>query len=242
MRLVSVLLAGAVLATVGAAQGTIRNSAHDFAAASWNQNPTGTASSQRVKPNQVCGVCHIPHVGGRTVTADDRTSQPLLWGRQMSAVTYTMYTSPSLDGTVDAQPTGSSRLCLSCHDGSVALDLYHRRSVSVANEYIPTDYRVPGKPVTTPGTDFGADHPISITYNPGTAPGQDRALQPVTSPFPGTVAGQTIGDILEGGKVQCSSCHDVHNVEVPSGAGNLLRVWNNNPASPSALCLACHIK
>ena len=49
-------------------------------------------------------------------------------------------------------------------------------------------------------------------------------------------------EILEGNKVQCSSCHDVHNVEVPTGSQNLLRIQNNNPASPSALCLACHIK
>jgi hypothetical protein len=160
----------------------------------------------------------------------------------MSAVTYTMYTSPTIQGAQDAQPSGSSRLCLSCHDGSVALDLYHRRTTSYTNTYVSGDYRVPGKPVTVPGTDFGADHPVSITYNPGTAPGQDRALRAVTSAFPGTVAGQTIADILEGDKVQCASCHDVHNVEVPTGAQNLLRIQNDNPASPSALCLACHDK
>ncbi|MBL8732665.1 MAG: hypothetical protein JNN13_09885, partial [Planctomycetes bacterium] len=112
MRLVSVLLAGAALTVAAAAQGTIRNSAHDFSSAAWNTNPTGTASNQRVKPGQVCGVCHIPHVGGRGITADDRISQPLLWGRKMSTVTYTMYTSPTINGTTDPQPTGSSRLCL----------------------------------------------------------------------------------------------------------------------------------
>ncbi|GAB4154980.1 MAG: hypothetical protein Fur0037_23500 [Planctomycetota bacterium] len=232
MRFTSTLLAVAVSAAVGVAQGTIRNSPHDFSAASWN---TGAG----LRTDQVCAVCHIPHVEGRP---QDRTTASLLWGRQLSTVTYTMYSSNSLNGTVDPQPTGSARLCLSCHDGSVALDLYHTRTTSVANVYIPSDDRIPGKPGTAPGTDFSADHPISITYNAGTGAGQDKYLRLETSPFPGTVAGQTIADILEGGKVQCSSCHDVHNVEVPTGANHLLRIANNDAASPSALCLACHIK
>jgi len=44
-----------------------------------------------------------------------------LWNHQMSSVTnYIVYTSPTLKAVV-GQPDGSSRLCLSCHDGTVAL-------------------------------------------------------------------------------------------------------------------------
>ncbi|MFZ9024294.1 MAG: cytochrome c3 family protein, partial [Anaerohalosphaeraceae bacterium] len=38
-----------------------------------------------------------------------------------------------------------------------------------------------------------------------------------------------------GGKVQCSSCHDVHNTP---GVAGLLRIANTN----SDLCLTCHDK
>jgi hypothetical protein len=50
----------------------------------------------------------------------------------------------------------------------------------------------------------------------------------------------TIADVLDAGKVQCSSCHDVHDQESVAGT-HLLRVLNNG-ANPSGLCLTCHIK
>lgn len=220
--------------------GTVRFSPHDFSQAAWNQGSGSTG--QQIKPGQLCATCHIPHVGGRDSTGDDRTSQPLLWGRKMSTANYTMYSSPSLQGTTDSQPTGSSRLCLSCHDGSVALDLYHRRTTSQSNVFVLPQSRVPGQPSGAAGTDFRADHPISITYEAGTGQGQDPYLRATSSPFPGVVPGQRIADILEGNKVQCSSCHDVHNVQVPADAPHLLRIRNDRPGSPSDLCNACHLK
>ena len=224
MRLAAVLLAAGLFAVPGASQGTIVGSEHDFANASWNQ---GAGSKQ----NEICGVCHIPHVEGRPA---DRTNSTVLWGRQLSTATYVMYFGYGIDGVQDPQPSGSTRLCLGCHDGSVALELFHTRTTG--STQIDASAIVPGKP----GFDFGADHPISLTYADG--PTGDPYLRLRTTPFNGVVPGQTIEDILEGGKVQCVSCHDPHNVEVPSGTPDFLRIWNSDPAAPSALCLACHIK
>ncbi|MBL8734646.1 MAG: hypothetical protein JNN13_19880 [Planctomycetes bacterium] len=85
--------------------------------------------------------------------------------------------------------------------------------------------------------DFGSDHPISITY-----PTNDRGLRPTSSPF-GPGPGQTIADFLEGGKVQCVTCHDIHNIEVPSVySQSYLRMTIDDPTNPSAICMACHAK
>jgi len=68
--------------------------------------------------SQVCVFCHTPH------GATNSPGAPL-WNRQLSTATYTTYTSSSLDAEAIAgqlqQPGGSSVLCLSCHDGSMAI-------------------------------------------------------------------------------------------------------------------------
>lgn len=232
MKLFSLLIVAGSLATVASAQATfprtpgagVLYSAHNFFDDSWNQGAGA-------KPNEVCGVCHIPHVEGRP---SDRTETTPLWGRSLSTRTYTMYSSPTLTGAVDAQPTGSTRLCLGCHDGSVGLEMFHTGSGTTPISTTPTSSRIlPGK---NGATDFGADHPISIIYDVN-----DTGLRPVTSPF--GVGSGTIADVLEGGKVQCATCHDIHNREVPTVNGTAyLRMTVADPANPSAICFACHVK
>ncbi|MCR4332912.1 MAG: hypothetical protein NUV34_09470, partial [Sulfuricaulis sp.] len=53
----------------------------------------------------------------------------------------------------------------------------------------------------------------------------------------------TIADVLDGGKVQCSSCHDVHDQESVTGS-HLLRVAQTvtQGGAASGLCLTCHNK
>ena len=53
----------------------------------------------------------------------------------------------------------------------------------------------------------------------------------------------TIANVLDQDKVQCSSCHDVHEQESVAGT-NLLRVAQTvaQGGNPSGLCLTCHVK
>ena len=47
-----------------------------------------------------------------------------LWNHKVTTATYTLYSSPTLKATL-SQPTHyGSKLCLSCHDGTVALDSF----------------------------------------------------------------------------------------------------------------------
>jgi len=202
----------------------IEGSPHDFSTDAWNFR------------GEICRTCHVPHDHGR-----DAGLVGLLWNHALPNHAYTMYSSSTLDGAQDAQPTGIAKMCLGCHDGTVALDEFDRNIGTPGTVFIQdvdNDYRFPRVPGAE-GTDLSATHPLSIVYDE-TA---DPSLQPKTDPMGGS--GLTIEDVLEFGKVQCSSCHDVHDSPGESVPGtHLLRVAQNTGqgGDPSGLCLACHIK
>ncbi len=107
-------------------------------------------------------------------------------------------------------------MCLRCHDGTIARD-----NISPAARKRVVNRRSPGLFSTGHGT---SDHPVGVDY-----PQFDKGFRPVTSVIAkGTVA-------LPDGKVECSSCHDPHNM---SGLDYMLVAGN----ARSALCLTCHRK
>lgn len=203
----------------------ITGSPHDFSTSDWNFR------------GEICRTCHVPHDHGR-----DTGLVGLLWNHALSDQIYTMYSSSTLDGAQDAQPTGVAKMCLGCHDGTVGLDQFDRQVNNPGTVFIQDieeDFRFPRVPGAE-GSDLSATHPISIVYDEVADPG----LNPQTTPIGGS--GLTIADVLDDGRVQCSSCHDVH--DSPGEAvpdTHLLRVGNKpsqGGAEPSELCLTCHIK
>ncbi len=185
----------------GEAAAAISGSEHDFSGESWNT--TG----------QVCIVCHTPHNANSGVTP--------LWNHATTASTFTVYSSPSLNATV-GQPSASSKACLSCHDGTVALNSFGGNTGSTmigGGENF--------------GTDLSNDHPISFTYNTALSTTDGGLNDPSTA---SSGLGGTIDhDLLLASKVECASCHDVHN---STGLSKLLVKSN----ASSALCLTCHSK
>jgi predicted CXXCH cytochrome family protein len=83
------------------------------------------------------------------------------------------------------------------------------------------------------GTDLSNDHPVSFVYDANLA-NSDGGLYDPTNTQSG-LGGTINEDMLIGAKVQCASCHDVHN-----GYGNPHLLLKANDAS--ALCLTCHNK
>jgi hypothetical protein len=166
-----------VLAANGFSQGTIVGSAHDFKAETWSGG-------------QICIVCHTPHNASTTVT------DAPLWNHAVTTTTFTLYSSPTLNATV-GQPDGSSKLCLSCHDGTVAVNSF--------GGVTGTTMLTGGALI---GTSLANDHPISFTYDAALVTA-DGGLQPITSDS--GLGGTISAKMLFSGKVQCSSCHDVHN-------------------------------
>lgn len=204
----------APLVSAGVAQGTgIVQSVHDFSG--------GT--------RQICVVCHTPHnaIDGETP----------LWNHMLSTTDHSgaLYSSPTLDATVGL-PDGPSKLCLSCHDGSVALDNFGGRTDGFST-------LSGSKAIGSDG--LTNDHPFSFVYEQARTNG-DQGLRDSTDTVTIGSAKSKTGPLAEvmlvGGKLQCNSCHDVHNnYTVYSGeaAGNrLLKVT----LLGSQLCLTCHTK
>jgi len=183
---------------------TIQGSAHDFSDDNWNT--TG----------QICLVCHTPHNANVTVT-----NAPL-WNHETTTASFSTYNSATMQATT-GQPDASSKLCLSCHDGTIAVDNFGTQSGG-------THFMVNN---TLIGTDLSDDHPLSFTYNTSLA-SQDGGLHDPSTTNSG-LAGTIEEDMLIDSKVQCASCHDVHN---GSGVDKLLRKSN----AGSGLCLTCHDK
>ncbi len=175
---------------------------------------------------EICVICHVPHKAKTTV------SNAPLWNHKVTETTFAVYSTPTMEATV-GQPGGVSKLCLSCHDGTVALDAFGERSGG--------DSRVTA--ASRLGTDLKDDHPISITYNAALAtadPGlYDPASRTVTIGAGEWTKAGTIADVLlVDGKLECSSCHAVHNDFIQDDDDPLLKITK----AGSELCLACHKK
>ena len=161
--------------------------------------------------------CHTPH------DANTSVADAPLWNHQVTVQSFTPYDSTSLDATDVGQPSGYSKLCLSCHDGTVALDNFG--GTTSGTNFIDASYEV--------GPDLSGDHPISFTYDATLATADGGLFDPTTA---NSGLGSTITlDLLQGDFLQCSSCHDVHNEYENS---NLLVIDN----AGSALCLTWHNK
>ena len=147
------LALGAVVALMPAgSRAGIVGSPHDFSGETWNIVPSD--------PNSVCGVCHQPHHADSTVVP--------LWIHSTTKATFTMYNTntvpvSNMKAVPDATPGGVSLACLSCHDGTVAVNSYAGgiqggSSVTITNNALI-------------GTDLTHTHPISFVYDSALATG-----------------------------------------------------------------------
>ncbi len=186
---IKIFLAVAVLCSPASA--LIDGSPHDLSA---------------VAGGSTCSFCHTPH-GALTGTP--------LWSHKLSTAVYDIYQSSSLEANV-GQPTGSSKYCLGCHDGTVAL------AESIGGGSGGGTYITPGK--ANLGTDLSDDHPISFVYSMAlsTEDVQIRPASAVSERF----------KLDKSRELQCTTCHDPHD----NRYGNFLVMSNRR----SQMCLACH--
>jgi predicted CXXCH cytochrome family protein len=184
----------------GMAWADLSGSKHDFSSRAWSGA-------------QLCAVCHTPH--------NSQTAVVPLWNHGATSASFTLYSSPTFRAAI-SQPTGASKACLSCHDGTVALD-------SFGGQAGTTFLTGP----TLLGNDLSNDHPISFAYDSALAASVVGLRDPSAAP---SGLGATIrADLLFNDRMECASCHDVHN----SRSQSSLLVKSN---AGSALCLTCHAK
>ncbi|MFH1851502.1 MAG: cytochrome c3 family protein [Candidatus Neomarinimicrobiota bacterium] len=180
-------------------QGSIATSKH-------NLSVLGTGAIKATSETGICIFCHTTHNSSATAP---------LWNRSDNTATYTLYGSPSMDASTQ-QPLTTSRLCLSCHDGTVALGSVLNRvdpiAFPVGFDKIPVTYR------SNLSDDLGDDHPLNIDTHPDgyTCTGCHDSQSGTTS------------------NLECTSCHDAHD----NTYGHFLKVDPLN----GGICLQCHVQ
>lgn len=203
---------GALLAASGAAlaltAAPVARAQTQIALTKHNLTPSGPGAVRSASPTGLCVFCHTPHNAKPTQG---------LWNATLPSVTYQLYSSSTTRAQLN-QPTGSSRLCLSCHDGVLA----------------PGNLRVPPagaalafNPLTGPaslGTDLSASHPVSFLYDSALALSRGGLADP--SSLPATVR----LDLSH--QMQCTSCHDPHEDRRPQFLRTDTRF--------GTLCTTCH--
>jgi predicted CXXCH cytochrome family protein len=177
-----------------------------------NLSASGPGSIRAASEDQVCIFCHTPH---------NATPIRPLWNRAIPTSSYTVYTSKALDAH-PGQPTGSSKLCLSCHDGTIALgSVVSRDQIIQMAGGITT---IPPGRSSNLGTDLSDDHPISFRYDSSLWRKDPNLVDPHALP--------SALHLDPNQELQCTTCHDAHD----NVYGDFLVMNNLN----SALCTSCH--
>ncbi len=236
----------------------IRNTKHNFSAVVVPALPDGASRTVKAtSESQICAFCHTPHKGAQQARAP-------IWNRKLSGATYTPYTSTSINAIDLGQPNTKSKLCLSCHDGTLAIG-----AVNVLNRVENPDIDVTGTDsggsmpagigertgfTRRLGTDLTNDHPISFTYDTAQFTRDGELRDPAVETFLGERgSGRHKPTLpLEDGQMECISCHDPHMRSTTGENIKFLRVnrFQKNAApvegsfeqANDIICLACHEK
>jgi predicted CXXCH cytochrome family protein len=241
------VMVGAVLGWTGwaAGEGGILTTKHNLSSVGPNSKKGAT--------DEVCIYCHTPHHADASLSAQGVP----LWNRNIanSNPIYVMYSSPTYDASTDGTPSGVSRACLSCHDGTLGINqlLNNKGSglgISPANAGDTKEEFNPPATVANLGENLSNDHPISMQFGTARSPSSEyqNATTNGANDAPGAgnsgfnaenyIKGKGLklfrGATAATDYVQCASCHDPHNAGNPT----FLRISNTD----SALCLTCHRK
>ena len=185
----------------------------DLQTSKHNLSTSGPGTITAETESRTCVFCHTPHNASPAVP---------LWNHESSVGAYSPYASTTLTlATPPDQPTGSSKLCLSCHDGTLALgQTVNDGLISLVGT--GAGGRLSAGPSNL-GTDLTDDHPVSFQPNPSNPqtvdppPGDPVKLDPA-------------------GEVQCVSCHDPHTEDRDPVTRRFLVKSNQR----SEICVTCH--
>jgi len=164
-----------------------------------------------------CLYCHAPHSGVQTTNS-------ALWSQTLSTQSYTTYSSTTLHNSPQQPALGSSSsLCLSCHDGTVA--------VGQTQPYGTLNMTGNMNAADVFGANLQGSHPFSVKLPMVDAPDIVASLVSTHTTSDPLKAVQLIGN-----NVECTSCHTPHAQAVDQFSQNFLV----RDASSGQLCLACH--
>jgi hypothetical protein len=184
---VAILVVGLAASGSVGGQGSVFDSKH-------NLSVSGKGDIKAASETRVCIFCHSSH----NASADGP-----LWNHETTTpgkfVTYertTMAAKPE-------QPNGATKLCLSCHDGTIAVGAVLNMEQPIAMRNVGGSGEIPAVRKSRIGTDLSGTHPVSVKYSQTMALSSRHLRWPPADP-----EGEVGPD--ENGYVQCTACHDPH--------------------------------
>ena len=174
-----------------------------------NLSLSGPGPVRAQSETRICIFCHTPH---------NAAPDSPLWNRELEPQNYTVYSSPTLVAGVLPQPSGPTKLCLSCHDGTIAMGAVLNPTAGIA---MRGSGQLPPSSLSDFGLDLSGHHPVSFSYFASLPNVELQPLPPDDLVFGGG-----------GDELHCSTCHDPHNDQF----GRFLVKDNRG----SALCITCH--
>jgi len=240
------MLAGAAMLLPLVTRATIVNSVHDFTTTTntlywisgspWNAPTRGS--------NNVCGSCHTIH------HAPDPTRGPLFIHTPTARTfkTYDQAGSDTFPSGIICSLGSSSLACLSCHDGSVAINSQDT-GVNIPGVQTNQSTKVVGTtplyispsaiPIEVNGAqdDLTHMHPIGVSYASCQAALPANSLKDPATAFTTAGGAVTVANQLKAGKVECATCHDIHRTIGNAPFSGIMTI-----ASGQNLCLGCHNK
>jgi len=167
----------------------------------------GTSHDLSHAGQSACGYCHLPEPGAAP------PARPK-WDRRATAPAFAAYGGTAQAPVAGPRPEGTSLVCLSCHDGTVAAD-----------QPLATAFGLVA-PKGALGPVGARGHAVTVSYPRDWRRGFELAKNGRVGPLP-----------LFGGErhaMGCASCHDPHYGAIAP----YLRV----SMSYGRLCTTCHIK
>lgn len=252
LAIVALAAGSTTLALAGALPGTgVNGSPHDM----------NLKGSQPDAMGRVCVYCHTPH---NTTLDDMDTDAYPLWNHTLPETTdwqSYVWATPLNAGLAQDPLIGPSRLCMSCHDGVIAIDQHGPAVAQEGTNPLSGDKSIGG------GTqDLTNDHPIGFSWDAAMQARNVNAGRPeiaskIDKFATGVAASGTVGqydDLTRGGNrkiedvlyngdtMTCASCHDVHNKDNVAPSVNNNGIQNNYflwaDQKDSLICISCHYK
>ncbi len=202
------------------ASAVIAGTLHDLSAS----HPTG----------ELCAPCHTPHHANSTL---------LLWNHFLSANSFSWSDTTETTGGTQLPGniktwSGSSKNCLSCHDGTVEIGKMYHPAVTFDVTKISGDAQI-----ATATGDLAGNHPVAVPYPYNQAKNTYNAtttgnIVPLTEYVAAPTKVKIFQDPAAAGPnnrgIECASCHDPH--------GTAFNPFLRDDLVASALCLNCHVK
>lgn len=158
-----------------------------------NLSSSSPGDIKSVSETRVCIFCHSSH---------NASSEGPLWNHSTTTENFQTYSRSTMESKPE-QPNGATKLCLSCHDGTIAVGAVRNSNFPIQMVNVAKDGSIPVTRKSHIGTDLRGTHPVSVKYNQTNALASDNLHWPPVDP-----ANEVGPD--HNGYVQCTSCHDPH--------------------------------